>query len=474
MQACRGGAITDPRHHRAMAAALARRSPQDLASLKMYPPQERIGELEARYTAQLPPAQVIQLFERYLRRRRPLLCPPLARPAMNDLILSLAMAALGQFASLGGGFGPVLGGGLGYGGAPGGAGTTGGGERARQVVTVAVVRCLVEEGRLDPGQAATCSATRPSAGAGRGMGTARLPLAGGANDPPRRRLRPPHGAAAGRFRRQRFRLRLRRHRERSERRDSGWRPIAEPGGSDAVRGLTPCWAPQWRPLSRSDAGPRRADAAGWTSRLRRWATPRTFCRHPGAAGGTQQPVSDPGIARRVLEPRIEPHGAQPSAPGLVGLAVAAAEGLASLFSTGFWSLPLALLEALTLKLFLDRLNNGRRNADNGRIILADIGFWLLLGGPLLLAAAGSAAGDRKPRRTHHRRGHGPAARLQHHPGFTLFLGVKQCFPARNGVRGISIRGLSMSVVLLAIALPTVTVSTLLRRRGNGTCRWRRR
>jgi hypothetical protein len=31
----------------------------------MYPPQERIGELEARYTAQLPPAQVIQLFERY-------------------------------------------------------------------------------------------------------------------------------------------------------------------------------------------------------------------------------------------------------------------------------------------------------------------------------------------------------------------------------------------------------------------------
>ncbi|MFM7676726.1 MAG: hypothetical protein ACKO5F_14375 [Synechococcus sp.] len=65
MQACRGGAITDPRHHRAMAAALARRSPQDLASLKMYPPQERIGELEARYTAQLPPAQVIQLFERY-------------------------------------------------------------------------------------------------------------------------------------------------------------------------------------------------------------------------------------------------------------------------------------------------------------------------------------------------------------------------------------------------------------------------
>jgi hypothetical protein len=70
MQACRGSAITDPRHHRAMAATLARRSPEDLASLRLYPPQERIGELEARYTAQLPPGQVIQLFERYCGRGR--------------------------------------------------------------------------------------------------------------------------------------------------------------------------------------------------------------------------------------------------------------------------------------------------------------------------------------------------------------------------------------------------------------------
>ncbi len=65
MQACRGGPLTDPRHHRAMAAALASRAPADLHSLRLYPARERLSELEARYTAQLPPEQVLQLFERY-------------------------------------------------------------------------------------------------------------------------------------------------------------------------------------------------------------------------------------------------------------------------------------------------------------------------------------------------------------------------------------------------------------------------
>lgn len=65
MQICYGRPITDPRHHRAMAAALARRSPRDLQSLRAYPAGQRVGELEARYTAQLPPEHVIGLFEKY-------------------------------------------------------------------------------------------------------------------------------------------------------------------------------------------------------------------------------------------------------------------------------------------------------------------------------------------------------------------------------------------------------------------------
>jgi len=65
MQACRGGSLTDPRYHQGMARALASRAPADLSSLRLYPPREQLSELEARYTAQLPPTQVFQLFERY-------------------------------------------------------------------------------------------------------------------------------------------------------------------------------------------------------------------------------------------------------------------------------------------------------------------------------------------------------------------------------------------------------------------------
>jgi hypothetical protein len=68
MQACRGGSITDPRHHRSMAAAVGQRDPTDLRSLNLYPANQRLSELEARYTARLAPDQVLQLFERYCGR----------------------------------------------------------------------------------------------------------------------------------------------------------------------------------------------------------------------------------------------------------------------------------------------------------------------------------------------------------------------------------------------------------------------
>jgi hypothetical protein len=65
MQACAGGTITHAEHHGAMANALATYDPLEWRSLKAYPAREQLGELEARYTAHLPPTQVLKLFRRF-------------------------------------------------------------------------------------------------------------------------------------------------------------------------------------------------------------------------------------------------------------------------------------------------------------------------------------------------------------------------------------------------------------------------
>lgn len=92
MQACRGGSLTDPRYHPGMARALASRAPADLSSLRLYPPRQQLAELEARYTAQLPPAQVLQLFERYCGSGSGLArSGPLARSALQPPVSSLSL-----------------------------------------------------------------------------------------------------------------------------------------------------------------------------------------------------------------------------------------------------------------------------------------------------------------------------------------------------------------------------------------------
>ena len=65
MQDCAGGLISRPEHLQAMVDTLSRYSPQDIASLRAYPRSQHRIEIEARYTAKLPPQQVMQLFDRY-------------------------------------------------------------------------------------------------------------------------------------------------------------------------------------------------------------------------------------------------------------------------------------------------------------------------------------------------------------------------------------------------------------------------
>jgi hypothetical protein len=65
MQQCAGGAITKRDQHQAMFVALNRSHPAEIASLRAYPRAQQLAELEARYTAKLPPDQVLHLFDRY-------------------------------------------------------------------------------------------------------------------------------------------------------------------------------------------------------------------------------------------------------------------------------------------------------------------------------------------------------------------------------------------------------------------------
>ena len=55
----------------AMAQALATYAPDEWRSLRSYPRSDQLSELEARYTARLPPEQVPRLFRRYCGGRPP-------------------------------------------------------------------------------------------------------------------------------------------------------------------------------------------------------------------------------------------------------------------------------------------------------------------------------------------------------------------------------------------------------------------
>ena len=69
MQDCAGGPISKPELTRTMLNTLRHYSPEDVASLRAYPRQQHRSEIEARYTAQLPPQQAMKLFDRYCGAR---------------------------------------------------------------------------------------------------------------------------------------------------------------------------------------------------------------------------------------------------------------------------------------------------------------------------------------------------------------------------------------------------------------------
>ena len=97
MQDCEGGSLARPDQIQLMARTLSRYSPKVMASLGAYPRSQHNSEIEARYTAQLPRRQLMQLFDRYCGRTPfPDTTEPHPIDPMESLMMQLTLAALGQ------------------------------------------------------------------------------------------------------------------------------------------------------------------------------------------------------------------------------------------------------------------------------------------------------------------------------------------------------------------------------------------
>ncbi len=122
-----------------------------------------------------------------------------------------------------------------------------------------------------------------------------------------------------------------------------------------------------------------------------------------------------------------------------------------------------VVELLWLQLFLERFNQGRRNADNGRILLADLGFWVVAGIPLTVLLYGLLGGVEASNLPTIALSQSVNSVINTALGFTLFLAAKHWFPRQMGVKGVSIRGITMAAILLAIAIPSLLITSLLSR-----------
>lgn len=138
-------------------------------------------------------------------------------------------------------------------------------------------------------------------------------------------------------------------------------------------------------------------------------------------------------------------------------------GLAAALTTvPLWGHPMAavilVLELLWQQLFLSRLNGGREQLGNGRIVLATIGFWLILGLPLkLLLYTGLLHTDLQTALALGCK-EGVVGVVNAALGLMLYLAL-QLRPQGRGQGDLSLRGLIFATLLLMISLPAVLIIT---------------
>lgn len=137
--------------------------------------------------------------------------------------------------------------------------------------------------------------------------------------------------------------------------------------------------------------------------------------------------------------------------------------LASLYTWKLWSQPWAIVifsaEALWLALFVNRFSGPPKNDIKGKIILADIAFWLLVGTPLVFFFYGVVL-------TNDPANVAVVAAKQVVNGiantmgaFFLFV-LLQVWRSRRGQGLLPLRGVVFSVVLASVLLPSMALSLL--------------
>lgn len=147
--------------------------------------------------------------------------------------------------------------------------------------------------------------------------------------------------------------------------------------------------------------------------------------------------------------------------GWLGLPVGIACAIATIRLWGHpWAAVILVLQLLWQQLFLSRFNGGPEERGNGRIVLATMGFWLLVGLPLRTLLYGGL--------------------LQAGLNSALALGLKEAVTSvvnaalallaylllqlgqrRGPGRELSLRGLVFTVLLLMISLPGVLIITVM-------------
>lgn len=136
-------------------------------------------------------------------------------------------------------------------------------------------------------------------------------------------------------------------------------------------------------------------------------------------------------------------------------------GLAAALSTAeLWGHPWAalvlMLQLLWQQLYLSRLNGGREQRGNGRIVLATIAFWLVLGMPLKTLLYSVLLGTDLQTCLALCFKEAVVGMVNAALGLMLFLAF-QLLLRRRGQADLSLRGLTFATLLLVISLPAVLI-----------------